>query len=45
MSGSGCAGNGRTIINAFTDELEAARAYDTAAKKYFGQFATLNFPE
>jgi hypothetical protein len=29
----------------FTDEIEAARAYDEAAKKYHDQFACLNFPD
>jgi hypothetical protein len=29
----------------FTSELDAAHAYDTAALKYFGQFARLNFPQ
>jgi hypothetical protein len=28
----------------FTDETEAARTYDAAARKYFGEFANLNLP-
>jgi len=38
--------NGKLIsIGRFRDEIEAARAYDEAAIKYFGEYASLNFPE
>lgn len=32
-------------LGCFVDETDAAKAYDEAAKKYFGQFAALNFPD
>jgi hypothetical protein len=38
--------NGRSIqLGEFKSELEAAKAYDEAAMKYFKEFACLNFPK
>jgi len=35
----------RIELGYFRDEIEAAKAYDRAAKKYHGEFACLNFPD
>lgn len=38
--------NRRTIyLGRFVDEERAARAYDTAARQYHGEFAVINLPE
>jgi len=34
----------RICLGYFRNEIEAARAYDRAAMKYHGEFASLNFP-
>ena len=40
-----CKGGGRRHIGYFSEEVDAARAYDAAARERHGRFARLNFPE
>jgi len=40
-----CVNSKHITLGYFNDEVEAARAYDEAARKYHGEFATLNFPQ
>lgn len=35
----------RKSLGRYTSEMDAAKAYDAAANKYFGEFARLNFPK
>jgi hypothetical protein len=35
---------GHMYLGSFAEETQAARVYDAAARKYFGEFARLNFP-
>jgi hypothetical protein len=35
----------KTRLGSFSSEIEAAKAYDRAAKRLFGKWAHLNFPK